>query len=190
MKPSKWTEWRVETAQRLWRDGVSASIVAARIGGGLTRSAVIGKMTRTLGPKSPESARAAMQHSGKMKARRDKAAKPKPKASQFKAAPATKAQRDQARREWDAFQAILAAKPDVARVDSIVDLEDHQCRWPIGEKPFKFCGDTRAPGSSYCACHTARAQVRAGPNRLPPAHHTTAIEPATAIDELHETVAA
>lgn len=41
-----WPEPRVEALQRAWREGLSASQIAARLGGGLTRSAVIGKLHR------------------------------------------------------------------------------------------------------------------------------------------------
>jgi GcrA cell cycle regulator len=41
-----WPDARVEALKRAWRDGLSASQIAARLGGGLTRSAVIGKLHR------------------------------------------------------------------------------------------------------------------------------------------------
>jgi GcrA cell cycle regulator len=53
-----WTDERVETLKRLWTDGLSASQIAAELGG-ITRNAVIGKVHR-LGlsgrAKSPSSA--------------------------------------------------------------------------------------------------------------------------------------
>src|SRR5215469_11040152 len=41
----EWTEERIETLSRLWREGHSASQVARRLGG-VTRNAVIGKAHR------------------------------------------------------------------------------------------------------------------------------------------------
>jgi GcrA cell cycle regulator len=41
-----WPDARVEALKRAWREGLSASQIAARLGGGLTRSAVIGKLHR------------------------------------------------------------------------------------------------------------------------------------------------
>ena len=53
-----WTDERVETLKKLWTDGLSASQIAAELGG-ITRNAVIGKVHR-LGlsgrAKSPTSA--------------------------------------------------------------------------------------------------------------------------------------
>jgi len=41
-----WPDARVEALKCAWREGLSASQIAARLGGGLTRSAVIGKLHR------------------------------------------------------------------------------------------------------------------------------------------------
>src|SRR5437870_9220446 len=40
-----WTDERVETLKKLWTDGLSASQIAAELGG-ITRNAVIGKVHR------------------------------------------------------------------------------------------------------------------------------------------------
>src|SRR3954453_15613541 len=41
-----WTDERVERLKKLWSDGLSASQIAAELGGGVTRNAVIGKVHR------------------------------------------------------------------------------------------------------------------------------------------------
>src|SRR5688572_32066161 len=41
-----WTEDRVEVLKRLWNEGLSASQIAGRLGYGVTRNAVIGKVHR------------------------------------------------------------------------------------------------------------------------------------------------
>src|SRR5688572_33463072 len=41
-----WTEERVEILKRLWNEGLSASQIAGRLGYGVTRNAVIGKVHR------------------------------------------------------------------------------------------------------------------------------------------------
>lgn len=36
----------------------------------------------------------------------------------------------------------------------LLDLNPRDCRWPMtADKPFLFCGEPKAEGSSYCACH-------------------------------------
>src|SRR5690606_40652856 len=46
MTPSPWTDDRVAALRRYWREGLSARQVAERLGGGLTRCAVLGKLHR------------------------------------------------------------------------------------------------------------------------------------------------
>src|SRR3954471_17849588 len=41
-----WTEERIERLTKLWTEGFSASQIAADLGGGLTRNAVLGKANR------------------------------------------------------------------------------------------------------------------------------------------------
>lgn len=36
----------------------------------------------------------------------------------------------------------------------LLDLNPRDCRWPVtADKPFLFCGEPQADGSSYCRCH-------------------------------------
>jgi GcrA cell cycle regulator len=78
-----WTDERVETLKRLWTDGLSASQIAAELGG-ITRNAVIGKVHR-LGlsgrAKSPSSAaprpRHGRPHGPKIRGSRPAAATPR-----------------------------------------------------------------------------------------------------------------
>src|SRR5918999_5304444 len=44
-RPMNWTDERVELLKKLWADGLSASQIAAELGG-ITRNAVIGKVHR------------------------------------------------------------------------------------------------------------------------------------------------
>jgi GcrA cell cycle regulator len=57
-----WTAERVETLKRLWAGGTSARGIADEMGGGLTRSAVIGKVHRL---KLPAPVRQAMPKAAK-----------------------------------------------------------------------------------------------------------------------------
>ncbi len=195
----KWTQERCELAQRLWRDGVSASKIAYILRG-VSRSAVIGRMHRKLGPKDAQSAAKARAIAGRLKAAADKARKarvqkpPKPQPGKpyvVRNRFGTPEEREASRVEWAKIQQRLASIPEVVRVASIIDLEPHHCRWPIGEPTRGFCGDRRVPGSSYCACHTARS-VSHKPDRseLAPAlgRATYAIE--SNIAEMTETAAA
>lgn len=46
MKPDPWTPDRVGTLKVLWAQGLSCAAIAKKLGGGITRSAVIGKIHR------------------------------------------------------------------------------------------------------------------------------------------------
>lgn len=150
-----WTAEQTERAQVLWRDGVSAAVIADRLGGGISRNAVIGRMHRTLGKKDNASAARARALSGKMKAKMGK----KTKARHFVQRPATPTEVESSRREWAEFQAKSAAKPDAPAVKELrlLDLEPHHCRWPIGEPTEGFCGDRKVIGLPYCRDHALRA---------------------------------
>jgi hypothetical protein len=42
--------------------------------------------------------------------------------------------------------------PSVGPV-ALLDLEPHQCRWPVNDAPYLFCAGTKIDGSSYCGRH-------------------------------------
>jgi GcrA cell cycle regulator len=54
----------------------------------------------------------------------------------------------------------------------LIDLEQHDCRWPIGEPrhpEFHFCGEKQADGRPYCAHHWAIAFQPPRPRHQAPA---------------------
>jgi len=135
-----WTDERVETLARLWKDGLSASQIARSLGG-VTRNAVIGKVHR-LGL----SGRAAPSAPGARRA--------KPKRERrlriMRVVPPVRAQMPAA--------GALAPVP-VEGLASILTVRRGQCRWPIGEpgqEGFCVCG-RRATRGAYCAPHGALA---------------------------------
>jgi GcrA cell cycle regulator len=74
-----------------------------------------------------------------------------------------------------------------ARPKTLLDLESHDCRWPIGEPrqpDFHFCGARQAPGRPYCALHWEMAFQPPRPRTPRPA-----IQPPTAVPALPEPTA-
>lgn len=139
----QWTDERVKAVKKLWGEGLSASLIASRLGG-VTRNAVIGKVTRLgLPPRSvsvrkiykPIHARHPMG-----KVRLKTTLRPPPMESK----PLPPVQVD-----------------DVARV-ALVDLEPHHCRFPVGEPTKGFCGLRKIEGTSYCQGHLQRCTVSSG----------------------------
>jgi GcrA cell cycle regulator len=139
-----WTEDRIETLIRLWREGHSASQVARQLGG-VSRSAVIGKVHRMglAGRDTPSRLRTPDDHT----ARRDRAS-------------AGGVRRIAPGREARPGPHAARAPFDVAPTASIVTLTEAGCRWPIGEpdKPgFGFCGRLKTGHGAYCAGHSPMA---------------------------------
>lgn len=142
--PATWTDDRVDTLTRLWRDGLSASQIARDLGG-VTRNAVIGKVHRLglSGRATPHVPGA--RHSEPRGERRY-------------------------RRPQIAAQAVRPAGVTPAAVPSVEPVPDtglattlsvrwSQCRWPFGDPladGFRLCGRGRARGA-YCAAHGALA---------------------------------
>jgi len=135
----------VERLKRLWRSGLTASQVAERLGHGLSRNAVIAKLHRLGLQRRSETSqrrtrkrRAAGNHAEHKKNPRI----PKPKL------------------EWEPF----VPGPDLVvpahERKGILDLDDDDCRWPIGDPQsadFTFCNHKAIPGLPYCAHHCRRA---------------------------------
>lgn len=149
-----WTDDRVELLAKLWSEGLSASQIAAILGGGVTRNAVIGKVHR-------------LGLSGRAKAGAPVAqrpAKPRVVAStvpadvarpQPRPVESTLPARDVADMRWMSDPAI----PETQLV-GILDLRDSMCKWPIGDpaKPdFGFCGAKAMSGLPYCGHHCRMA---------------------------------
>jgi hypothetical protein len=44
---------------------------------------------------------------------------------------------------------------------ALVDIKEHQCRWPVGE--MEFCGGHKINGGPYCAAHSRFAYTKQPP---------------------------
>lgn len=47
---------------------------------------------------------------------------------------------------------------------SLMKAKPHQCRWPVGENPFRFCGADAVVKSSYCEAHKLRSRGAGTPS--------------------------
>ncbi len=149
-----WTDDRVELLKKLWAEGLSASQVAARLGG-ITRNAVIGKVHR-LGLSGRGKAKAATSPRPRKPTRAPSAPAPIAQPVRgntvltpaFLVAPAVEAQP-----EIDLHDDVVI--PLSERV-TIMELRESMCRWPMGDptKPdFRFCGGRAIAGLPYCPHH-------------------------------------
>lgn len=177
---SAWNDERESLLATLWAAGLSASQIASRLGGGLTRNAVIGKRIRL---KLPDRGPSRPQRTYRKKL----TPRPKPWRPTYlaQATPAMRAAAAEMRRESLRTEPDLVIPPKERR--SLLDLEPSECRWPFGsgskEDPFYFCGKEKVAGLPYCPFHSARAFIPPQPRRSrPPAPgQPSAVEPAVAV---------
>ncbi len=153
-----WTDEKVELLKKLWSNGLSASQIAAELGG-ITRNAVIGKVHR-LGL----SGRAKSASAGAPRQR-----KTRPSSHMLRIG------RGAVRGNTalaHAFDLDAHAEPElidnvipIGQRRSILELTESTCRWPIGDPSaveFFFCGGNTIGGPPYCAFH-ARVAYQPAP---------------------------
>ena len=159
-----WTDERIDTLKALWESGLTASQIAEKLGGGISRNAVIGKAHR-LELKSRPSP---------VKAGDDSATPAAPAAAKAapKAAATTPGTPIAAKPAPEIVRPRIAPRPPVAPVKSgkttLLDLSDKVCKWPIGhpgEANFHFCGKPSNPSFPYCLDHCAQAYQAQLPRR-------------------------
>ena len=158
-----WTEDRVELLKRLWGEGLSASQIATRLGMGVTRNAVIGKVHRL-----NLSGRAQQPRSIAPRAPR-KQREPSLAGSGMPSMPTagSNALKPMLRAEAAPRPAALPEPKPVRLVDlsrggrvTILHLSEKTCKWPIGDpgaEDFCFCGHGPRDGSPYCEYHARLA---------------------------------
>ncbi|MCB1386968.1 MAG: GcrA cell cycle regulator [Nitratireductor sp.] len=146
-----WTDERVELLKKLWMEGLSASQIAAELGG-VTRNAVIGKIHR-------------IGLSGRAKGTASNAARRKPAATRSTASPKAARQTNGTRSTSQPVAVVKTAaatdieKPEMLLLD-LLQLTEQTCKFPIGdpqEENFAFCGVRSKDGEPYCEYHCSLA---------------------------------
>ena len=161
-----WTDERVEQLKKLWADGLSASQIAAQLGG-VSRNAVIGKVHRLklsgrgrTGSSSPRPKKAAP--SGGRSPRTGRTI------TQTIGATALKAQFDVdaiARHDLRPIEDVVVP---ISRNLALVELTEHTCKWPNGDPmspEFSFCGNDAGDSGPYCNYHSRLAYQPASERR-------------------------
>ncbi len=158
-----WTDERVETLKKLWTDGLSASQIAAELGG-ITRNAVIGKVHR-LGlsgrAKSPSSAaprpRKSRTHPHMLRVSRPSIRGNTALAHAYEL---------DAEPEPELIDNVIPLGQRRTLIDNVIplgqrrtllQLTEETCRWPIGDPgsaDFFFCGGQTITSLPYCAHHS------------------------------------
>ncbi len=167
-KPRKntWPDERVVILKQLWLDGLSAAQIAAKLGDGITRNAVIGKVHR-LGL----SGRGSPTRVSRPRTRRPRQpSAPRRMATSGNAALKAHSSASLVRRREPVPEPIrLVDIPESERI-GILALTDKTCRWPHGDPgsdEFFFCGQQTLEGTPYCEGHANLAYQPANERRRP-----------------------
>src|SRR5688500_1440451 len=130
-----WTDERVERLKKLWQDGLSASQIAAELGG-VTRNAVIGKVHRLglsgRGQPTTSIKRQRRAHPPAMRRTR-----------QAVTIGSLALQTNVEALSEPVFQPKRNVVVPISKRLSILALTEHTCKWPIGDpggEDFHFCG--------------------------------------------------
>ena len=140
-----WNAEREELLKQLWSDGLSCSQIAQRLGD-VSRSAVIGKVRR-------------LGLSGRSVVQRKPVSRPARISKERTAFVAGRAPFPRHPR----FAVVASSDPQLplplvlpAERKQLADLDDHDCRFPIGdpkEADFGFCARPKVTGTPYCTEH-------------------------------------
>ena len=172
-----WTDERVEVLKKMWGEGQSASQIA-KVLGGVTRNAVIGKVHR-LGLSNRVGGGGSAKAGGKERPVNPVAAAPsaaRHQAVQSAPLPVRKPVIPLRRPIIPAGQPLppqpsaneispetLASVREVekkAKRIGLMDLTERTCKWPIGDPAtddFWFCGLAVQTGKPYCEAHVSVA---------------------------------
>jgi GcrA cell cycle regulator len=168
-----WTDERVELLKKLWMEGLSASQIAAELGDGVTRNAVIGKVHRLkLSARAKPTNTAPRARPAARPAAPRRVASPSASSASMSAKPRVSMARPQVmgatalamapEMETELYVAPAAAElfiPEDKRLN-LLQLNEHTCKWPIGDplsKDFYFCGQHSLETGPYCDFHSRRA---------------------------------
>ncbi len=161
-----WTDERVEKLKRLWSEGLSASQIAAQLGG-VSRNAVIGKVHRLSLPGRAKAggAVAANRSAGKRTTSAPRAPNYASRVSTRTVTRAVGATMVKEEVELETYQEVEYRPASnvvvpISRQLALTDLTERTCKWPVGDPlkdDFYFCGCESPDSSPYCSYHARLA---------------------------------
>lgn len=158
-----WTDERVDLLKKLWAEGLSASQIAAQLGG-VSRNAVIGKVHRLkLSSRGRATNAAPRQKKAPMASG---SAAPKKSRSTVRSVAASigaTALKVQFEEDAIAYQHVRPVRDVVVPISrnlKLVQLSERTCKWPNGDplsEDFSFCGNDTGESGPYCGYHSKLA---------------------------------
>ncbi len=174
-----WTDERVEKLKKLWSEGLSASQIAAQLGG-VSRNAVIGKVHRLNLPGRAKAGGAPAAARAPKRPAAPAAAAPRNPAFSPRAAARPQAVRpadmDMAEEDFETETAVEETRyvpasnvvVPISRRLGLTELTERTCKWPVGDPlkdDFHFCGGEAPDTSPYCTYHQRLAYQPAAERR-------------------------
>lgn len=158
-----WTDERVERLKKLWSEGLSASHIAAQLGG-VSRNAVIGKVHRLSLPGRAKAGGSAPAAAARSQKRQTSAPRAPNYAARTTTRTVTRQQGATLLREEIEVETIedLEFRPasnvvvPISRRLELTQLTERTCKWPVGDplkEDFHFCGNDSPDSSPYCGYH-------------------------------------
>ncbi|WP_455482065.1 GcrA family cell cycle regulator [Bartonella sp. B35(2025)] len=159
-----WTCERVELLKKFWSEGLSASQIAAQLGG-VSRNAVIGKVHRLKLPGRGKTAQVVSRAQKTLSDVNSSASRVRRAASMVLPAGTTSCSvgATALKMEFvaeDVTEANIPAKSNVvvpmSRHLNLLQLSENTCRWPVGDPlspDFHFCGADSGESGPYCTFH-------------------------------------
>ncbi len=160
-----WTDERVEKLKKLWAEGLSASQIAAQLGG-VSRNAVIGKVHRLSLPGRAKSGGSSAARSKKRATSAPRAPNYASRTTSRPAAPRTSgATALKQEMETEILEEVQVAINQnvvvpMSRRLVLTELTEQTCKWPVGDPlhdDFHFCGNESPDSSPYCTYHARMA---------------------------------
>jgi GcrA cell cycle regulator len=157
-----WTDERVELLRKLWSDGLSASQIAAQLGG-VSRNAVIGKVHRLKLSSRGRATAAPVRQTKTVHA--PSAVKQAPRAAAPMRAMTASIGATALQTQFDVEPAVVRhvvravenVVVPISRRLQLIQLSERTCKWPNGDpltEDFNFCGNEAADSGPYCAYHS------------------------------------
>ena len=178
-----WTDKMVEDLKKMWKDGMTTGEIGKKLG--VSKNSIVGKVHRLglSGRPSPikkkdpsEKSSAAPSETPKNTATTPNSKKEKSSSISTSTVSASKEDKNTSEKKSSAptaepvleevvFTPVLKKNPQKNGKTTLVDLDNHTCRWPIGDpkdENFHFCGKKVKIGQTYCDEHAAIAYVKPG----------------------------
>ncbi|THF54556.1 GcrA family cell cycle regulator [Ollibium composti] len=156
-----WTDERVELLRKLWSEGLSASQIAAQLGG-VSRNAVIGKVhrlklsSRGRAAAAPTRTKKTSQGTSSTKSVVRAASAPRHVTASIGAtALQTQFEAEPVARQY--LRPVEDVVVPISRRLQLVQLTERTCKWPNGDplsEDFHFCGNDAGESGPYCTYHS------------------------------------